>query len=49
MVYLLNNYDMKFAPGQSRPPSLQFETQFIPDPQAKVMFKRRTPDTGVRG
>ncbi|KAH7028636.1 putative cytochrome P450 [Macrophomina phaseolina] len=48
MVYLLNNYDMKFLPGQSRPPSLQFETQFIPDPQAKVLFKRRTPDTGLK-
>ncbi|EKG13641.1 Cytochrome P450 [Macrophomina phaseolina MS6] len=48
MVYLLNNYDMKFLPGQSRPPSLQFETQFMPDPQAKVLFKRRTPDTGLK-
>ncbi|KAK0610328.1 Ent-kaurene oxidase [Lasiodiplodia hormozganensis] len=45
MVYLLENYDMKFAPGQKRPESLQFETQFLPDPTAKVLFKRRKPAT----
>lgn len=45
MVYLLENYDMKFAPGQKRPESLQFETQYLPDPTAKVLFKRRKPAT----
>ncbi|KAI1325882.1 cytochrome P450 monooxygenase [Xylariaceae sp. FL0255] len=41
MVYLLDNYDMKFKEGQSRPPSLQFETQFLPDHSATVLFRRR--------
>lgn len=41
MVYILMNYDMKFLPGQTRPESLQFETQYLPDHSTKVLFKRR--------
>lgn len=41
MVYLLENYDMKFKEGQTRPPSLLFETQYLPDHAATVLFKRR--------
>ncbi|KAI1818685.1 putative cytochrome P450 [Poronia punctata] len=41
MGYLLLNYDMKFAPGQTRPKSLLFETQNLPDHEATVLFRRR--------
>jgi len=41
MVYLLSHYDMKYAPGQKRPESLQFETQYLPDHDTKVLFRRR--------
>ena len=41
MVYLLMNYDMRFLPGQARPRSLQFETQYLPSHDAGVLFKRR--------
>lgn len=41
MAYLLQNYDMKFKEGQKRPESLLFETQYLPNGTATVMFKRR--------
>ena len=42
MAYLLLNFDMKFPEGkEKRPESLLFETQFLPNPTATVMFKRR--------
>lgn len=41
MAYLLQNYDMKFKEGQKRPESLLFETQYLPNMTATVMFKRR--------
>ena len=41
MVYLLVNYDMKFPEGQKRPESLQFETQYLPSHDQKVLFKRK--------
>ncbi|KAK3177962.1 hypothetical protein OEA41_000094 [Lepraria neglecta] len=42
MGYLLLNFDMKFPEGkEKRPESLLFETQFLPNPTATVMFKRR--------
>ncbi|PKY00091.1 putative cytochrome P450 [Aspergillus campestris IBT 28561] len=43
MAYLIRNYDFKFPQdGQDRPPSLLFETQNLPNPTGRVMFKRRT-------
>ena len=42
MGFLLMNYDMKFPDGVTkRPDSLLFETQYLPNPFATVMFKRR--------
>lgn len=41
MGYLLLNYDMKFAEGQTRPNSLLFETQNLPDHEATVLFRKR--------
>lgn len=42
MGYLLLNYDMKFPEGkEQRPESLLFETQYLPNSKATVMFKRR--------
>ncbi|KAI0146311.1 cytochrome P450 monooxygenase [Xylariaceae sp. FL1272] len=43
MVYILENYDMKFQEGQKRPQSLQVETQYLPDHSATVLFRRRKP------
>ncbi|KAI0537286.1 cytochrome P450 [Xylaria digitata] len=40
-VYLLNNYDIKFAEGQTRPKSVQVETQFLPDHAATIQCKKR--------
>ncbi|TDZ21202.1 Ent-kaurene oxidase [Colletotrichum orbiculare MAFF 240422] len=42
IVHLLMNYDFKFPKGQAeRPPSLVFETQNLPNPAGRIMFKRR--------
>ncbi|KAI1356558.1 putative cytochrome P450 [Xylaria sp. FL0043] len=41
MGYLLLNYDMKFADGQTRPDSLLFETQNLPNHEATVLFRKR--------
>ncbi|KAI1380477.1 cytochrome P450 monooxygenase [Hypoxylon crocopeplum] len=41
MGYLLLNYDMKFAEGQTRPQSHLFETQNLPDHEATVLFRKR--------
>ncbi|OTB02485.1 hypothetical protein M426DRAFT_195432 [Hypoxylon sp. CI-4A] len=41
MVYLLEHFDMKFRKGQGRPESQQFETQYLPDHSATVLFKKR--------
>ncbi|KAI0839477.1 cytochrome P450 [Hypoxylon sp. FL0890] len=40
-MYLLNNYDIKFAEGQTRPQSLEVETQFLPDHAATILCKKR--------
>ncbi|KEQ98169.1 hypothetical protein AUEXF2481DRAFT_36669 [Aureobasidium subglaciale EXF-2481] len=40
MAYLLLNYDIKFADGQSRPENLQVETQNLPNPTATVLSRR---------
>lgn len=42
MAYILANYDFCFPPGvDERPPSIAVETQFLPNHEAKLMFKRR--------
>ncbi|KAL2287027.1 hypothetical protein FJTKL_06052 [Diaporthe vaccinii] len=38
-IYLLNNYDIKFAAGQKRPESLQVEMQYLPDHAATILFQ----------
>ncbi|KAI1091697.1 cytochrome P450 [Rostrohypoxylon terebratum] len=40
-MYLLNNYDIKFAEGQTRPTSMQVETQFLPDHSATILCRKR--------
>ncbi|KAI0107962.1 cytochrome P450 [Hypoxylon sp. NC0597] len=40
-MYLLNHYDIKFAEGQTRPKSLQVETQFLPDHAATILCRKR--------
>lgn len=41
-MYLLNNYDIKFAAGQKRPESLQVEMQYLPDHAATILCRKRT-------
>lgn len=42
MAYLLLHYEFKFPEGQIfRPPSLTFETQYLPDHKCTIMLKRR--------
>jgi len=40
-MYLLTNYDIKFADGQRRPESLQVETQYLPDHAATILCRKR--------
>jgi len=43
MAYLLLNYDFEFPEGQTeRPASLPFETQYLPNPSAKVLLRKRS-------
>ncbi|KAK3687927.1 putative cytochrome P450 [Podospora appendiculata] len=45
MVYLLENYEFRLPGGKTglanRPPSLNFETQYLPNPDAVIEFRRR--------
>ena len=41
LVHFLLEYDFKFLEGKSRPESLEFETQNLPDKTAMIMLKRR--------
>ena len=41
LVHLLMEYDFEFPAGKSRPGSMEFETQNLPDKTATVMLKRR--------
>lgn len=42
MAYLLMHYDFKFPDDQKiRPPSLTYETQYLPDFTTTVLVKRR--------
>ncbi|KAF9008808.1 cytochrome P450 [Cyathus striatus] len=40
LAYVLLHYDVKL-PTNNRPPDLWFEQSFIPNPKAKVMFRKR--------
>ncbi|KAI9168060.1 Ent-kaurene oxidase [Paramyrothecium foliicola] len=45
MVYLLENYEFRLPEGktgsENRPPSLNFETQYLPNTDAVIEFRRR--------
>ncbi|KAI1130841.1 cytochrome P450 monooxygenase [Nemania abortiva] len=41
MIRLLETFEIKYPPGKSRPPTLEFETHYIVNPDSKVMFRRR--------
>lgn len=41
MSFILQKYDVRFSPGQTRPESFPAESQFLPNPMATVEFKRR--------
>ena len=42
MAYLVLNYDVKLEDGlTSRPKNLEFVTSVVPNPKAKVMFRKR--------
>ncbi|KAI4217474.1 MAG: hypothetical protein LQ351_000069 [Letrouitia transgressa] len=41
MAHLLTHYDFKFPDGQERPPSLGFETQYLPNHEGRVLMKKR--------
>ncbi|KAI9653419.1 MAG: hypothetical protein M1821_007084 [Bathelium mastoideum] len=46
MAYFLMNYDFSFREGQTgRPLSLPVETQYLPNQEAIVVLKRRSPET----
>ncbi|RAQ60553.1 cytochrome P450 [Aspergillus flavus] len=38
---ILSRFEMRLADGEMRPPSVTFETQHLPHPAGKVLFKRR--------
>lgn len=41
LAYLVTHYEIKFADGEKgRPKNFEFETQVIPDPSKKILFKR---------
>lgn len=46
MVYLLEHYEFKFREGEGRPESMLFETQFLPNHAAKLMFRERKAGVG---
>ncbi|KAI0516781.1 putative cytochrome P450 [Xylaria bambusicola] len=40
IVRLLENYEFKYPEGKGRPPTLEWETQYVVNPAAKVMFRK---------
>ena len=43
IAYILLNYDFHFPNGvTARPDNILFDAGIIPDPKAKLVFKRRT-------
>lgn len=42
MAYLVTHYDVKLADGETtRPKDVEFAYNVIPNPKAKVMFRKR--------
>lgn len=41
MAYLVMNYDIKMKTPGVRPPNLEFALAVVPNPFAKVLFRRR--------
>ena len=41
LAHVVVTYDVKLADNPTRPRTLYFATTLIPDPSAKVMFRRR--------
>ena len=41
LVHMLLEFDFRFPDGKSRPESLEFETQNLPDRTATILLKRR--------
>lgn len=42
MAYLVMHYDVKLADGETaRPKDLEFASSVVPNPKAKVMFRKR--------
>ena len=41
LAFLVVNYDFKLAEGTERPLNLYFAEQVVPDPTAKLLFRKR--------
>ena len=41
LAHIVTAYDIKLEDGTTRPRSLYFGPGIVPDPKAKVMFRRR--------
>ena len=41
LAHTVTAYDIKLEDGTTRPRSVYFGTGIMPDPKAKVMFRRR--------
>ena len=41
LAHVVTAYDVKFEDGITRPRSLYFGPAVLPDPKAKVLFRRR--------
>jgi hypothetical protein len=41
LAHVVVTYDVALEDGGTRPQSLRFATAIVPDPRAKVMFRRR--------
>ena len=47
LAFLVINYDFKLADGEGRPSTFYFADAVIPDPSAKLMFRKRR-DVGMK-
>jgi cytochrome P450 len=41
LAHIVMTYDIELENGATRPRSLRFSTSILPDPRAKVLFRRR--------